>query len=142
MNRFDLNFDENRKIAYFIASDVSGGVLPSEKDLLPAHLRGKSLAELAKHTLLLFNQMWLPEAREELIAIHTPEMSVSTSSRITTCSNEEFIARREVKYKDYDPSRGTLYATNEDGSLRADVEEVVKGKTVRVAVVAGAEQIR
>ena len=64
LSRFDLNFDENRKIAYFIASDVSGGVLPSEKDLLPAHLRGKSLAELAKHTLLLFNQMWLPEARE------------------------------------------------------------------------------
>ena len=142
MVRFDLNFDRNRKIEYFTAGSTSGSVLPSEQALLPVHLRDKSLTEILEHSLLLFNDMWLPEAREELIAIHAPQVTMSTSSRVESWTNEEFIAKREEIFKDYDPSRGTLYATNEDGSLRADVEEVVKGKTVRVAVVAGAEQIR
>ena len=31
MNRFDLNFDENRKVEYVVQQHVSGGALPSEE---------------------------------------------------------------------------------------------------------------
>ena len=31
MNRFDLNFDENRKVEYVVQQHVSGCALPSEE---------------------------------------------------------------------------------------------------------------
>ena len=52
-----MDFDENKKIeSYFTAAYIPGTVLPSERGLLPVHLRKKSLTELVEHMCLLMNR--------------------------------------------------------------------------------------
>ena len=146
LQRFDLNFDENKKIEYFTISRFtteSGAILPSEQALLPVHLRDKSLPELVEHAFGLYNHIKSAEARDELVAMHAPQVMESTNRGVRSGSAEEYIdGQDKTNFGGYDPSRGNLYATNEDGSLRADIEEVVKGKTVRVAILVGPEMIR
>eukprot|EP00935_MAST-01C_sp_MAST-1C-sp1_P002154 g2154.t1 len=141
--RVDVTFNEDRNIVSYVNTRNIAGTLPSEEGLLPVHLRDKSLVELVEHMLLLENQGdSTPGAREERIAMQAAEVTMSTEKGVFTYSTEEAWDMIQKSHEGYDPLRGELWATEPDGTLRADIEEVIPGKVVRMTLVEGSENLR
>ena len=142
--RIDFGFDGNKKIeSCFTAKHIPGATLPSEQALLPVNLRDKSLPDLVRHMFQLENEpIGKPGVLEQKIAMHAPQIQHTTLSGDYNWSPEEYYETLHSTNAGYDKTRGDLWATNEDGTVRLDVEEVVPGKFVKVTMVAGSEMVR
>ena len=143
LTRVDVTFNEDMQIeSLFTATHIPGVSLPSETAFLPAHLQNKTLSELAYHIFALWNRIHEPGTKEEWVAMHAPELTVSSITNVHSFGADSYYDSVDTTYRGYDPARGGLWATNEDGTLRADIEEPVPGKLVRITALAGPEMIR
>ena len=113
---------------------------------LPEHLQDKSLRELYEYGIGAMNKGdWKGQGEvfaTEVSLILPARDGSGTKNIVGKKTRNEILENMTHKYKGYDSKAGQLYATDLDGKLRMDWEEIITGKLVRCTLVAGSEMIR
>ena len=115
-------------------------------DKLPAHLQDKSLESIADYMVYAINRKdWSAVASVQAAEVTTitPHPDGNFENQLVgTYSRDEFIELLSAGWKDCDPEKGEIWATDSEGKLRMDVEVLVPGKLVRIVQMPGSEAKR